>query len=127
MTVHNHGPSQGAGLDCPEQIVNGELKGACMTTPAIPAEVLNAAVKAGAKRLRTYHSVSMPLGCEGPWQRYEYEARLAITDALPVLLAAAKADALDEAAEGLPLDCHDPRHMADLLRARAATYRKESK
>ena len=32
MAVHNHGPEDifGDGLDCPERIVNGELKGRCL-------------------------------------------------------------------------------------------------
>lgn len=30
MAVHNHGPDEGRGLDCPEQIVNKRLRGACM-------------------------------------------------------------------------------------------------
>lgn len=29
--VHNHGPEEGLGLDCPESTVNGQLKGACLT------------------------------------------------------------------------------------------------
>ena len=31
MTVHNHGTEEGKGLSCRERIVNGELKGECMT------------------------------------------------------------------------------------------------
>lgn len=28
--VHNHGPAEGRGLDCPEQIIDGRLVGACI-------------------------------------------------------------------------------------------------
>lgn len=28
--VHNHGPREGRGLDCPEQLVDGRLRGVCM-------------------------------------------------------------------------------------------------
>ena len=31
MTVHNHGTEEGKGLACRESVVNGELKGECMT------------------------------------------------------------------------------------------------
>jgi len=30
MTVHNHGPNRGEGLDCPEYLINGQLKGRCI-------------------------------------------------------------------------------------------------
>lgn len=33
MTVHNHGPDEHAGLACREFLVNGELKGECITGP----------------------------------------------------------------------------------------------
>ena len=31
MAVHNHGTEDGSGLSCPEQIIDGELRGACMS------------------------------------------------------------------------------------------------
>ena len=30
VLVHNHGPSQGRGLDCPEKVIDGRLIGACI-------------------------------------------------------------------------------------------------
>jgi len=29
--VHNHGPAEGLGLDCPEEVIDGRLVGACLT------------------------------------------------------------------------------------------------
>lgn len=34
--VHNHGPAEGRGLNCPEPVVNGRLRGACITTSPEP-------------------------------------------------------------------------------------------
>ena len=31
--VHNHGPTSGRGLDCPERVVDGRLRGVCMDEP----------------------------------------------------------------------------------------------
>lgn len=28
--VHDHGPAEGPGLGCPEQIIDGQLRGACL-------------------------------------------------------------------------------------------------
>lgn len=32
MTVHNHGPAEGRGLDCPETILEGRLTGICLVS-----------------------------------------------------------------------------------------------
>ena len=37
MTVHNHGTEEGKGLACRESMVNGELKGECMSESQSPA------------------------------------------------------------------------------------------
>ena len=33
MTVHNHGTEEGKGLACHEQMIDGKLRGECMTAP----------------------------------------------------------------------------------------------
>lgn len=35
MIVHNHGPAEDRGLDCPERLVDGRLRGACLRTSAL--------------------------------------------------------------------------------------------
>jgi hypothetical protein len=45
MTVHNHGTEDGPGLSCPEQWIDGKLRGRCMNAPAIPPEAIEAAAR----------------------------------------------------------------------------------
>lgn len=112
-----------------------------MTDTAIPAEVLDAAVEAGARALVTL--LGMDWDDEGTDQEEAIEAaRAALTAALPGVVAAAKAEwekpirsLADEwdsrsAARGDYGQPDSPSHAAselrDLLDERAATYRKAS-
>ena len=36
MPVHNHGPAEGRGLDCPERTTPEGLRGACMPDALVP-------------------------------------------------------------------------------------------
>ena len=38
MSVHHQGPAEGRGPDCPETMVNGHLKGACLNVDAFCAD-----------------------------------------------------------------------------------------
>lgn len=88
MTVHNHGPEDGPGLACRESVVDGHLRGACLSLP-------ERAVEAAARAIQD--TVAQPVRAEDVVISYAL-ARPALAAATPHL----EAQALRDFAASLP-------------------------
>lgn len=109
--VHNHGPAEGRGLNCPEPVVNGRLRGACITTspepdpwptaPLIVATFLGKRCVFGRTDVESYDS---PTGGLEAWPESATLATLppdTLTDVVPVtVVPTAEWEALGEKVRG---------------------------
>lgn len=63
MSVHNHGPEEGAGLSCNEsRLPDGSLKGACMSDERTLSEVI-----------REGMAEAMAAGNKAVWEQFQKE------------------------------------------------------
>jgi len=64
--VHNHGPAEGRGLDCPERVVEGQLRGACLTPRSTEKDAGRVYLVNAFPNLRTGED-PRPVRCAGKW------------------------------------------------------------